>query len=289
VSASPGVLVDAHVHFYTAFDAARFVTAAAENFRATGRQLGIPEPLGYLLFTEAAGQRHFDRFRRGVDRGGFGPLEVRSTAEPCALTMWRDDKPVLVLVEGRQVKSAEGLEVLAPASREEFPDGRPLVDTWAMVRDSGALPILPWGFGKWWFGRGQLMHRLVTSARAHELYLGDGKGRPAAGMRPSLFAAAAERGILNLPGTDPFPFPGHASRAGSFGFVTAFDVDLDAPAASLVRHVRGLSSQPRTYGRGESLLEFFVSQTALRLATARPATRPDPASMTRDPDATRPT
>ena len=289
MTASPGVLVDAHVHFYTAFDAARFVTAAADNFSAAGRQLGIPEPLGFLLFTEASGQRHFDRFRRAIARGGFGPFQVRPTAEPCAVTVWRDGKPVLVLVEGRQVKSAEGLEVLAPASREEFPDGRPLVDTWAMVRDSGALPILPWGFGKWWFGRGQLMHRLVASARAHELYLGDGKGRPAAGRRPSLFAAAAERGILNLPGTDPFPFPGHASRAGSFGFATAFDVDLDAPAASLVGHVRGFSSQPRTYGRGESLVEFLVSQTALRLATARPVARTDATSMAPGPDAPRPT
>lgn len=260
------VLVDAHVHFYASFDASRFLDAAAENFREAGERLGISgPPLGILLFTEASSQRHFKRFRRAVEGDELWPWRLRRTGEAGSLIAWRERTPVLVLVEGRQVKSAEGLEVLAPASQEDFPDGLPLIETWKKVRASGALPILPWGFGKWWLGRGHLVRRLVESARPHELYLGDSKGRPCAGRPPALIRAATARGILNLPGTDPFPFPPHGTRAGSFGFALRQSVNLDAPAESLVTHIRGLTTQPETFGRGESIPGFCVSQVRLRL------------------------
>ena len=34
----------------------------------------------------------------------------------------------------------------------EFADGRPIPDVLAAVAEAGAIPVIPWGFGKWWFG-----------------------------------------------------------------------------------------------------------------------------------------
>ena len=280
------VLVDAHVHFYDEFDPSRFLVMAAENFRRAGKRLGLPGvPPGFLLFTEAAGQRRFEWFRRMLQQQMPSGWRVQSTAEDCSLVVTGDGTAPLVLVEGRQVKSAQGLEVLAPASREEFPDGLSLHETWRLVRDSGAMAILPWGFGKWWLARGHLVRALVDSARPHELYLGDGAGRPRAAPRPAIFDEAAARGILDLPGTDPFPLRSHEDRAGSFGFVFDGDVDFGSPAESLVRGIRALRAQPRRYGRGESLVGFGTSQMGLRLATRRRRHRARLADLAADREA----
>ena len=82
----------------------------------------------------------------------------------------------LVLVAGRQIQTLEGLEALALGTDSEFPDGLELTAALAEVRASGALAVLPWGFGKWWFRRGQLARKAIDSAAANEFFLGDNRG-----------------------------------------------------------------------------------------------------------------
>ena len=98
-----------------------------------------------------------------------------------------------------------------------------------------------------------------------ELYLGDNSNRLQLAGVPRLLREAGERGILVLPGTDPLPFPNHAGRAGSFGFILETALDPLRPAEDLLRQVRALREQPRTYGRGETLPRFLRHQASLQL------------------------
>lgn len=259
---SEPLLVDAHVHFHHCFDRDAFLDAALANFRRGAEELGIGESfLGCLLLTEMTGERALQRLRNGeAGRWRFEP-----TAEPSSLIARRSpDGERLLVIAGRQIRTREGLEILALLSTEEFPDGLPFRDALARVRWSGAVPVLPWGFGKWWFYRGALIEGFLRRPEPQWLFLGDNGGRPAVGS-PRLLREAGRRGVPVLPGSDPLPLPEHADRAGSYGFLVKDGVEESRPAAALRRWLRDLAEQPPTFGGCQSLARFCRDQMALRL------------------------
>jgi len=272
------VLTDAHVHVHGCFDSGVFLDAALGNFQRGAGALGLGGSLAFcLLLTEMKGVSFFQRFRDGGAAGGWGGWTFEPTAEPESLTARRrgtDDR--LVLIAGRQIATREGLEVLALCTAEEVPDGLSLGETLDRVRAAGALPVLPWGFGKWWLSRGERVARQIRELPADaELYLGDNAGRPAGALPSRLLRAAEERGIPVLPGSDPLPLETHADRAGSYGFLLSGKLDPDRPAQSLarrVRRVRAAGGRLRPFGRRSGLLQFCRDQATLR-AIGRPGHR----------------
>jgi hypothetical protein len=253
-------LVDAHVHIHPCFSLEPFFDRALENFRKAARSLDLSgTAAGCLLLTEMAGS-HWLRDTRGT----VGDWTLAPEGEENSLIARRSTGESLVFVAGRQIVVHERLEVLALGRDVDISDGLPLDETLRRVRDSGALPVLPWGFGKWSGRRGALV--AATLARSEgELYLGDNSNRLQLAGVPRLLREAGERGILVLPGTDPLPFPKHAGRAGSFGFVLEGVIDPLRPAEDLLRRVRALREQPPTYGRGETLPRFLRDQARLQL------------------------
>jgi hypothetical protein len=258
------VLADAHVHFHRGFGRDAFLDGSLRNFRRGAADLGLAGPITTcLLLTESAGACFFRMLEEGR---GDGEWSFTPTAEPESLVARRGDDR-LILIAGRQVVAREGLEVLALATAEDFPEGLPLDQTLDRVRAAGALPVLPWGFGKWWFSRGARVARELAANRG-ELYLGDNAGRPAFAVDSRLFRAAAELGIPVLPGSDPLPLPDHAGRAGSCGFLLSGTLDEDRPARSLVqrvRRVRAAGGRLRPFGRRSGIVRFCRDQAALRL------------------------
>lgn len=51
---------------------------------------------------------------------------------------------------GRQIVTAEKLEVLALGTDLDIDDGRPIREVLSLVTENGGLPVIPWGAGKWW-------------------------------------------------------------------------------------------------------------------------------------------
>jgi hypothetical protein len=256
-------LVDAHVHIHPCFPLDSFFDEALANFRRAARSLDLAGAIGCLLLTEMAGSHWLHEAP-----GTVGAWTLGSTGEEDSLVARRSSGESLIVVGGRQIVAHERLEVLALGRNVDIPDGLPLNETLQRVREGGALPVLPWGFGKWSGRRGALV--AATLARpGGELYLGDNSNRLQLAGVPRLLREAGERGILVLPGTDPLPFPNHAGRAGSFGFVLEGPLEgtLDTlrPAEDLLRRVRALREQPRTYGRGETLPRFLRDQASLQL------------------------
>ncbi|MFL6197049.1 MAG: hypothetical protein ACJ75H_22880 [Thermoanaerobaculia bacterium] len=261
------LLIDAHVHFHSGFVRDTFFDSALENFRRGAAELGFSQPVtGCLMLAEVARERFFLRWQRREDGVKHGAWDFEAMADPAALVARRhSDGERLLVLAGRQVRTREGLEILALATAEEFPDGLPFDDALARVRWSGALTVLPWGFGKWAFYRGALVERVVCRAEKPGLCLGDNAGRPEIAGRPRLFREAEARSIPVLPGSDPLPLPEHGSRAGTYGFLLEEGFEEAQPVQSLRRSLRALTSPPRAYGRLRDLTGFCRDQLALRL------------------------
>lgn len=257
-------LIDAHVHLHGCFDEDRFLASAADNFAAGAREAGVPDGwTGWLLFTEVAGEHRFrDLAERGVGRGGW---TVDATAEDASLIVGRGDAPELVLVAGRQLRARGGLEVLALGTAAEFEDGLPLAEAVDAVDASGALAVVPWGFGKWWFGRGRALAGLLDAAEPGRLFLGDNGNRFGVLPAPALFRHAQRRSVWVLPGSDPLPLRSEADKVGRYGLVLDGAVSRATPARDLIGLLRAQAAQPRTFGRLEAMVPFVRNQVAMQL------------------------
>lgn len=256
------VVADGHVHLHDCFDLDRWLDAARGNLERARPDDGDPA-LRVVMLTESAGVRAFAELADGRRRAGRD-WSVLPTDEPNALRVVNERHGELILVAGRQVATSDGLEVLALGALEELPDGRPLETSLEATREAGAVAVVPWGFGKWWGGRGRRLAGLVDEAEPGALCLGDNGGRPRFAREPRLFARARARGLQIIPGSDPLPFVRHERRAGSAGFVLRAVIDPRRPARGLLEALRRPCSLLRPFGAGPDPLGFVRDQLAMQ-------------------------
>lgn len=257
--ASGRALIDGHVHVHPMFGIDAFLAAAAAN-------LGGAAP-GWLLLADMPGEGAFERLSAHHD-GGRG-WTIEAAADPAALYARSGAALRLVLIAGRQLTTREGLEVLAVGTRAALPDGLWLGETVARVREVGAVPVLPWAFGKWWGRRGRALVRLLERPPAF-FCLGDNAGRLEFGPEPRLFQLARAAGVPILPGSDPLPRPSEIRKVGRYGFVLA-DLDLERPAVSLEQRLSGLRHQPPVFGHRDGLWRFSTNQLMMQFRRRMPA------------------
>ena len=261
------ILVDGHVHFYDCYREAPFFQGVRDNFGAAAKTLKASGDLqGCLLMTETARDHRFAAWRQETEKtrdGGDTPF--RKTAEDCSLTYADPGGTPLAIVAGRQIVTAERLEVLAFGHDGPFADGQDLESTLAAVAGSGALAALPWAFGKWWSKRGQLVARRVANTPPSELYLGDNGGRPRGTPVPDIFLAAKKRGYGILPGSDPLPFASETARSGGYGFALKAEWDAMRPFASLKAALETSAGTIETFGNRVGPVKFLIDQLRLRL------------------------
>ncbi|MBU2676275.1 MAG: hypothetical protein KJP16_04265 [Gammaproteobacteria bacterium] len=266
--------VDAHVHIHGCFSIQDFLSAAAANFsHHAERFVSGGEPRYVLCLTESCGVDEFT----GLSRLADDKSEAVGTIE----AMWRfehsgDDRcliashPVLgeiEIVAGRQIVTAERLEILALGSLEKWEDGQAAADIVESVVSSGAIPVLPWGFGKWMGRRRRVVEDLIRKFGGGSLYLGDNSGRPSIMTDPPEFVLAQGFGMRILPGSDPLPFSSEYDRAGSFGFY----VDNVSDGESVWTGLRAILQQENDdihhFGSLESPLRFLRNQVAMQYVT----------------------
>lgn len=274
------ILLDAHVHVHAGFSLGAFFDAALRNAAAAQRvPAGAEAPAIGLMLTESQGVDAFARWAESAardvrdDGGGArqprdtGGWRFRKTAESNSLWAQRAGTPAaeILLIAGRQLVTGERLEMLALGCREAFAEELPLREARDAVLAAGGVPVVPWGFGKWWFARGRVLAELIAADSPGAWFLGDNAGRPRLSMRPRLFAAAARRGVYVLPGSDPLPLVGQESKVGRCGLVLPGPPDRQHPAAMVLDALRRCTRQPQTFGRYESLARFARDQVAMQL------------------------
>lgn len=252
--------VDGHVHFHSTAQVASTLEAAGANFRSAGaRSQGL---IGALLLTQAANERVFEALAGLGSAGGWSLTPARSEPETIVA---RHGEQAIAIVCGRQVRAADGLEVLALGTLESFPDGLPFDEAVAAVRRSGALTVIPWGFGKWTGARGQRVARLLESVGCEDVLLGDNGSRLSWLGLPTLLRDSHSRGFRLLPGTDPFPFAGGYRRVGQFGFYAGIEPAEDAPWRDLRAWIEDRRTSPAAYGSATGPLRFVFNQVGIQV------------------------
>ena len=269
----PEVLfVDGHVHLHACFPVAAFLDHAARNMTRAAGSAGIPKRwTGILLLAESVGVNRFDEMlARSGDQLGSGRWIVAATNEDSSVRVRSREDWELTVVAGRQIVTDTRLEVLALCTRARVDDGGGLLETIRAVREGGGVPVLPWGFGKWWGRRRHLIESVLNTVAPGDMLLGDNGVRPRGTGEPALFRYARTRGIPVLPGSDPLPFPSQINRAGSFGAILPeMDFDSDNPARSLRTQLRRLEPGVRSFGQRVGLVRCGWTQLRLRLVQGR--------------------
>jgi hypothetical protein len=261
------VLVDCHVHFFSCYEKNLFFDRAESNFSRARYELGIGgESPALMLFAETSRDDYFHRFGELGGRSDKEPWRFRATADPACLVAERSDGCRLYLVAGRQVATKERLEVLALNSTRRYQDGRSLRETLdAVWADENALAVIPWGFGKWWFHRGDMVSEVVGSHPHPRLYLGDNGGRLRLSRPPRQFSEGSSRGVWVLPGSDPLPLASEATKAGRYGCLVQGPFDEREPARSLAQLLMNQKTQPKIFGRLESPFQFCRAQAFMQM------------------------
>jgi hypothetical protein len=264
------ILVDGHVHIHNCCDLTYFLDSAFQNFTVASKawkSSTFDAYIGALLLAESAGANWFARLERHVncDNGEIGGWRLIRTAENCSLLGQRSAAETILVIAGRQIVTAEKLEVLALCTDDSFEDGLPLDETVGNARKAGSLVVLPWGTGKWWGKRGKILQRFLESQPPNDIFLGDNSGRPIFWRNPAHFKRAWARGIRILPGSDPLPFSSECWRAGSFGFALTEKISFEHPAADVKRILLESRSEPQPYGSLERPYRFLRNQIAMQL------------------------
>ncbi len=224
-----------------------------------------------LCLTESEHDKWFSRLKScALNQAGHPnkkiyEWKVATTGESSSLALKGDRGELVYLLAGRQIVTSERLEVLALGTDKRYADGESLISTVESVLRDEAIPVIPWGFGKWYGKRGRILKRLIDSHVGHAIYLGDNGGRSSILPYPSHFRLAEARGIRILPGSDPLPFPNESSKAGSYGFALFGTIDCAKPASDVKRILLDPAVQPVPYGKPETLFRFIRNQCAMQL------------------------
>lgn len=261
------ILVDTHVHIHRCYETVAFLDSASRNFRQAAAAACPDQPYrAVLCLTEDAGSGEFERLRvRADDHAGLDDWSFSRTGEPHSLLVSHRRYGELTILAGRQIRCAEGVEVLALGTCRQFEDGMSVNAAIDRTLDAGALAVLPWGFGKWTGRRGRLVRKLLGTRTPQEISLGDNSGRLAVCPEPREFALARQRGFRVLPGSDPLPFPAEITRAAVYGLVIAGSLGTTEPARDLVGILSSLPVRIRPFGRLETPFRFLRNQLAMQL------------------------
>jgi hypothetical protein len=258
------LLVDGHVHFNECFAWQIFLDAAARNFALARAKLGLmTDAPGCLMFTESAGANQYRMLAESsaLERSSGWRIERGDDGRSLVLTNERG--AMIMVIAGRQIVTAERLEVLALGCVHELPDGRPIRDSIRDVVDHDAVAVIPWGFGKWLGRRGRVVRDLIESKEV-PFCLGDNGGRARIVGRPPLFERAERLGVPVLGGSDPLPIRGQAMRAGSYGFILDAWRATSRPAPAIASRIRKLRQTPPGFGELSSAASMLRAQFAIR-------------------------
>jgi hypothetical protein len=276
------LLIDAHVHIYDCFDLEKFFDSAYANFKSEAEQLSSGKDFtGILLLAETSKDNWFTHLANYADGNNLpdkrttGSWNFRNTDENYSLIAESGGPRKLILVAGRQVITAEGLEVLALCTSDTFNDGEPILDLIREIEEKDGVAVIPWGVGKWFGYRGKIVKNIINNNNSL-FYLGDNRNRPDFWPRPTLFKLAKQKGIGVLAGSDPLPFNSESFRAGSYGFSTKRQIDPKRPGKSIKQILRdGADITASRFGRLENNYRFLLNQMRMQIAKRQSTTGHD--------------
>jgi len=255
------LLVDTHVHIYDCYGVAAALDYAIANLEIIASQSGLSNPCYAICLTEKPGCHYFAKIcdnSRSILGQEWRVLDV---FENYCISVEHLSSRKLLIYAGHQIVTSERLEILCLGTDIEIKDGEPLEIVWRQIRNYGAVPVVPWSFGKWWGQRGTILRMVLELAKPGELCLSDSSLRPRCYPEPRHFRVANERGIAILAGTDPFPSSSQARVIGSYVSLFRSGFNADKPLTSFCSLVGAVEFDGEIVGRrgglGETLAKLI--------------------------------
>ena len=229
----------------------------------------------FLLLAESSQYNWFSRLQAHAQhdysqvKSELGDWKISLTGNEGTLRAVNTKGEGFFIVAGRQIVTMEHLELLALFTTEQFKDGEPMESVLENLLSKDAVPVIPWGAGKWIGKRGTFLKHFLTHAAPSILYLGDTGSRPSFWGTPYLFKIAAKNGIRVVAGTDPLPIVSDVCRPGSYGSVIFAKLNETSPSVHLKQLLRDSKTKIANYGELENPVRFLRSQLTLRLKSVR--------------------
>lgn len=258
--------VDSHIHFHTCFDEGIFFDSCFFNLS----KIGLPSVKnGILFFTEGKNEDSFNSLikKSRIKSHSQANLwyELQSSREKDSIDVLRNiGDGRIIIFPGFQIVTKENLEVLSLGTKTRLPDGDAIESTIDKVISLGGIPVLPWGFGKWYGNRGKKVDEIIMK-RIPNLFLGDNGGRTSLLPNPPQFRLAEANGLRILPGSDPLPFPQEAARPMSYGFAGKINFDENNPWESVKHSLLDESLKIEKFGNLTSPFAFVKTQIAMQI------------------------
>lgn len=202
------LVVDAHLHMYPCYDTAKALSVLVRALRSYDTDAELA-----AVLAERSDCHFFADLKEG--RVGEERLGGRVEVLDGAVRVIHAEG-VITIFPGRQVVTAERVEVMALTVDEAPADGVPAVDALAAIRETGGLPAVGWAPGKWMFGRKHVVAGLIRSASPGELLLGDTSLRPTMWAEPLLMREGRQKGLGVAAGSDPLPAVGEERFMGRY-------------------------------------------------------------------------
>lgn len=234
------LVADTHVHLHPGYDLGAALASLCANLAGHGEEVRA----GFLA--ERSGCRVFAALRDSSLRPG-GSIAVQRLPEAGALLLESEGRQAY-LFDGRQIVTAERVEVLALGADIDLADGQPAERVIAAVRAADGVPVLGWSPGKWSGARGRLVGDLLRCSTPGELLLGDTALRPRRSFEPRLMREARRRGLGVIAGTDALPLPREERLLGTYATVFEGPFDPERPLQSARHLLRSPSAYVGTCG-----------------------------------------
>ncbi len=228
--------VDFHAHFYPEFSEARALTGIATHARAARCEAAV------ICLTETQSCNWFSKLDPGEGR--------------VSVVLYHEAVPI-VFLRGFQIVTAERVELHALGGRKRVNDGASLREAIAQILADEAVPVLPWGVGKWLGERGRIVSDLLSSDLGRRVLVSDSRHRPPLWPQPPQFT-----GRRVLRGSDPLPLSGEEGSLLGFGDIYETP-DQEIQGVTLQQLL--VSNPIGAIGSRVSLGEFFALQARLRL------------------------
>ena len=256
-------LIDAHVHIHNNFRINNFIKASFNNFELISKRVAYNSKYeGVLCLTESHGVSCFEYLC--LNLSSLQQYKLSQTREENSLACFDSNNIKIIFIAGRQIVTLEKLEVLALGLNEDLADGKPMQEVIDYIISKNALPVIPWGAGKWIGKRKEIVDNLI-SKNPELFFLGDNGNRPFFWSKPGIFHKAEKKGILNLPGSDPLPFDGEEERPGNFGFYINDKLNDQKPFNDLREKIINRKNSFPTYGKLESPYRFLKNQISMQI------------------------
>jgi hypothetical protein len=257
--------VDSHIHFHKCFTEVLFFESCFKNISSINHSV-IKN--GILFFTEGKNEDSFNYLRtlkkiqnpKTKETFSFDEIENGNAIK---ISTNKNDVRIIIL-PGFQIVTKENLEVLSLGTKTRLLDGDAIESTIDKVISLGGIPVLPWGFGKWYGNRGKKVDEIIMK-RIPNLLLGDNGGRSSMLPYPTQFNLAEANGMKILPGSDPLPFPQEAKRPMSFGFLAKINFDEKKPWESVKKSLLDENLKIEKFGNLTSPFAFVKTQIAMQI------------------------